>query len=311
MTLRPPYRLSTEDAPTVEAARVLLCVDHGTPYPDGPDAEAWRVRAGLPLLAGPRCEWWLSDSAVGDLGGDGVAFRANSTIGFGHLAIDETALAADTAGACRDAFERLIGVIRGTGYPHLLRCWIYIGHIHRGDGDDERYRQFCVGRARALDAIARDPRDYPAATVIGRPVDGASIHFMAARSPAQAIENPRQTSAFDYPRRYGPQPPSFVRSLRTDWGALLVSGTAAVVGADSLHPCDAGEQARETRGNIDALLHAAGNRWQNGRAVIYLRRAEDLAAAERLGLSGAITVLQGDICRPELMIECEGVFRLA
>lgn len=307
MTRTPPYRLSTEAEPAVDAGRVLLCVTHG--QAEGEPA-SWELRTGLPLLAGPQHEWWLSETPVSDRSEGELGLRTNADIGFGQIRIPESALRADCAAACEAAFARILAALPAAGLPHLLRSWIYLGHIHAGEGDAERYRQFCVGRGRALAAAGLDASAFPAATVIGRPIDGACIHFMAGREPAEAVENPRQTSAFDYPRRYGPQPPSFVRAQRTAWGELIVSGTAAVVGHESRHPGDTAAQVQETERNLAALLAAAGEDWQPERGVVYLRDPAQLALAGGIHLGTAsVSVLQGAVCRPELMVECEALYQ--
>lgn len=308
MTRTPPYRLSTEAAPAIDAGNVLLCVTHGSA--EGAP-EAWELRTGLPLLAGPQREWWLSDTPVRSFGVRDPALRANSEVGFGHLQISESALRADCAGACAAAFARIFGALSAARLPHLLRVWIYLGHIDEGEGDAERYRQFCVGRGRAMADAGLGADHYPAASVIGRPIDGASIHFMAGVGAARAVENPRQTSAFDYPRQYGPQPPSFVRAQHTAWDTLIVSGTAAVVGHESRHPGDTAQQMLETRRNLEALCTAAGGDWRAQRGLVYLRDADDLPLAAELALGEAVSVVQGTICRPELMAECEGLYRRA
>ena len=308
MTRTPPYRLSTEAEPAVDAGRVLLCVTHGEA--EGEPA-MWELRTGLPHLAGPQREWWLSETPLTDHSTGELGLRTNADIGFGQLEISESALQTDCAAAVEAAFARILQALPEAGLPHLLRSWIYLGHIHAGEGDDERYRQFCIGRGRALTAAGLDANAFPAATVIGRPGDGACIHFMAGREPAEAIENPRQTSAFDYPRRYGPQPPSFVRAQRTSWGELIVSGTAAVVGHECRHPDDTAAQLLETERNLAALREAAGGDWQPLRTVVYLRDPAELVLVDRERLGGAVSVLQGDVCRPELMVECEALYRRA
>jgi chorismate lyase/3-hydroxybenzoate synthase len=308
MTRTPPYRLSTEAEPAVDAGRVLLCVAHGE---IAGTTAPWELRTGLPHLAGPQREWWLSDTAVRDLGDGDLGFRTNADVGFGRIEIPESALRTDCAATCEAVFARILEALPAAGLPHLLRSWIYLGHIHAGEGDAERYRQFCVGRGRALRAAGLDANAFPAATVIGRPVDGACIHFMASREAAEAVENPRQTSAFDYPRRYGPQPPSFVRAQRTAWQELIVSGTASVVGHESRHPDDTAAQLHETERNLDALCEAAGGDWQPARTVVYLRDPDDLALVDPERLGGSVSVLQGAVCRPELMVECEALYRHA
>ena len=91
----------------------------------------------------------------------------------------------------------------------VLRLWNYLDGINDGDGDDERYRQFCSGRARGLGERVRN--GFSAATAIGRR-DGRrmlQVYGLAARVPGVAVENPRQLSAWRYPREYGPTSPTF------------------------------------------------------------------------------------------------------
>ena len=62
--------------------------------------------------------------------------------------------------------------------------------LNEGAGDLERYRQFCVGRARGL-AEAHAER-FPAATAIGRQNTGhdVQVFWLAARSPGRPIPSP-------------------------------------------------------------------------------------------------------------------------
>ncbi|WP_420428043.1 pteridine-dependent deoxygenase [Algiphilus sp.] len=305
-----PYRLLTAAPADADAqAHLLLHVVHDGTIDDRPQGAI--VRSGLPVLDGPAEEWWLSPDPVRRFEHAGAALRGNRDIAMGCVYLDEDRLRADPAAAAQGAFAALLEAIKANGYPWLLRTWIYLADIHRGADDAERYRQFCVGRARVLAEHTSGPMEFPAATAIGRPSGGGgSIHFLAATTAGEAIENPRQTSAFDYPRRYGPQPPSFVRAMRTPWRDLLVSGTASVVGHDSRFPGDAQAQAATTRDNVQALLAQSPADWQAERTIIYVREPKDLAAVKALRpASGACTVLQGDICRPDLMLECEVLLR--
>jgi len=305
-----PYRLLTAPPTEAEAAsRLLLHVVHGTEPRTVP--EPGEVRTGLPVLEGPGEEWWLSDTPITSAEHAGVHLRGNGQIAMGTAYLDEDALRHDAAAAAHAVFEAMLEAVNGNGYPWLLRTWIYLGDIHRGTEDAERYRQFCVGRARVLEQHARGPMEYPAATAIGRPHGGGgSIHFIASTAAGQAIENPRQTSAFDYPRRYGPQPPSFVRAMRTPWEDLLVSGTASVVGHDSQYPGDAVAQATTTHDNVQALLAEAEGGWHAQRTVIYVREPDQLGAVQPLRpTTGDCSVLQGAICRRDLLLECEALLR--
>ena len=210
---------------------------------------------------------------------------------------------------------------RSRGYPHLLRTWNYLDGITYGDGDAERYRRFCIGRARGIGDV--NPDTLPAATAIGR-VDGArrlQVYWLAARTPGTPLENPRQVSAYRYPRQHGPQPPSFARAMLPASAAmpLLLSGTAAVVGHESRHAESVAAQLDETLINLDSLLGAAHARrpalpahfGPHTRLKVYVRDREQLAevaALLRARLDPAVPrlVLHAAICRRELRLEIDG-----
>ena len=157
---------------------------------------------------------------------------------------------------------------------------------------------------------------------------GLVIYFLAGKQPGLQVENPRQVSAFRYPRQYGPKSPSFARATLVGAGAgarLLVSGTASVVGHESLHVGDPQRQLGETLVNVDTLLAAMRERHfaqVPNEAVrpeslkLYLRNPADLAALEpqlarlRGAAPAPLLRLQGDVCRDDLLLEIEAVYAI-
>ena len=225
--------------------------------------------------------------------------------------------------AARHAYSRMAAFTRDSRTPHLLRVWNYVDAITFGEGDDERYRAFCVGRAQGLGDF--DVRSLPAATAIGR-CDGqrvVQVYWLASVSPGTPVENPRQVSAYRYPRQYGPQPPSFARAMLPPAGSampLLLSGTAAVVGHASMHDGELLAQLDETFANFDALVAAARAhddalpaRFGTGtRLKVYVRDHHDLplvadALERRCGDAVPRLLLHAAICRRELAVEIDGV----
>ncbi|HVT35939.1 MAG TPA: hypothetical protein VHE37_10155, partial [Nevskiaceae bacterium] len=190
----------------------------------------------------------------------------------------------------------------------------------------ERYKLFVAGRYEAYAAKPHFEASAPAATAIGTQEPGLLLYFIAGKQPGAQVENPRQVSAFNYPKEHGPRSPTFSRStlLRpsdADGGALLlVSGTASIVGHASKHPGDAPAQLEEILGNLSALLNAAeaeladrDHAWRVDVMKLYLRHASHrLLLEERLrtafGKDLALITLQGEICRSELLAEVEAVF---
>jgi len=241
---------------------------------------------------------------------------------FGAIELTEPGSGAtDIEATAERAYRRMVDATVGRGYPHLLRAWNYLDGITLGEGDAERYRTFCVGRARGL--AFDDPAALPAATAIGR-LDGArtlQVYWLASRTPGTPLENPRQLSAYRYPRQYGLQPPSFARAMLPPAGQmpLMISGTAAIVGHASTHADCVTNQIDETLANIDALLAAAHARQPalpprmdaSTRLKVYVRDAQDLpqVAAHLDARLGAIprVILHAAICRRELRVEIDGV----
>jgi len=309
---------SFAEAPALLAPDTLACIAFGNGAPADDDPR--RVRVALEPLAGAApCEIWRAAGAIRHGRDGGFGWARSDAVLFGHIAFDGAGHFAD---AVQDAYARIVAFCAGQGYPHLLRCWNYFGDIHGGTGDAERYRQFCVGRHRALAIASGFELRLPAATVIGGRERGALVYFLAAREPGLQVENPRQVPAFKYPRSYAPLPPSFSRALLKRWpGAegdeqLFVSGTASVVGHESHHPDDTAAQLRETLANLQALLAAADpdrGGWRAAGLKAYVRRPEDLPAvrevlARELG-DAPVLYLRGDICRTDLRVEIEALYQ--
>jgi chorismate lyase/3-hydroxybenzoate synthase len=205
----------------------------------------------------------------------------------------------------------------------MLRIWNYLDAITLGDGDEERYRQFCLGRADGMGSF--DPDRLPAATAIGRCDDARilQVYWLSAAEPGTPVENPRQISAYRYPRQYGPQPPSFARAMLPAAGAempLLLSGTAAIVGHASQHEGELLAQLEETFANFDALLASArrsrpelpASFGAGTRLKVYVRDHQDLPLVtrtldERFGDRVPRIVLHAAVCRSELAVEIDGV----
>ena len=273
------------------------------PYGDAP-YEVWHANA--PVLRG--CD-------------DGVRWASDGELMFGAIEVPERD--GDVREAARHAYARLAAFTTGSRTPCLLRIWNYVDAITFGEGDDERYRAFCVGRAQGLGDF--DVRSLPAATAIGR-CDGrrvVQVYWLASTTAGTPVENPRQVSAYRYPRQYGPQPPSFARAMLPPAGStmpLLLSGTAAVVGHESMHDGEVLAQLDETFNNFDALVAAARvhdaslpPRFGAGtRLKVYVRDRADLplvadALRRRCGDAVPRLLLHAAICRRELAVEIDGV----
>lgn len=287
--------ISNDDAPSAPLA--LLSFGAGEP--------PWRVP--LAVLAGAGSERWPALGAIACGEEQGLSWRNDGA----HLFLGLWLPDEDIELAAERAYRAIFATLDRLGFPHLLRTWNYFPRIGQGAGENERYRAFVRGRARAF-AGRLAPGGYPAATAIGSQTPGLVIHALAARRPAESIENPRQVPAWRYPARYGLVPPAFARATLTAEGLLLISGTASVVGHESRHRGNLGAQFAEAWRNLEALSAIAAQRGGGGRLAalrVYLRDPSLLPELMRL-LPREVpqVVLQGEICRPELLVELEGVW---
>jgi len=298
---------------------VLAVLGFGNDAPAHDDPRYLRVP--LQPYGGNPLEVWRTNAPVRH-GRDGdVAWASDGNLLFGAINIEETGLGIEAAAA--RAYARVVAFVGGSATPQLLRIWNYLDAITLGDGDAERYRQFCVGRARGMGDF--DASRLPAATAIGRCDDQrvVQIYWLAARQSGTPVENPRQVSAYRYPRQYGKQPPSFARAMLPPPGTsmpLLLSGTASVVGHASQHEGELLAQLDETFKNFNALLASARERapglpadfGPGTRLKVYVRDRADLplvAAAldQHFGDRVPRILLHAAICRRELSLEIDGV----
>ena len=301
---------------------------------DGVAADIPVAHVNMPVLAAPEvCEVWRAGTAATSGRHQRVSFRRTADMLFGCIALTEADVAARTPrasarphsalhAATAQAYAEICATLDAQDCPHLLRVWNYLPDIN-GDADGvERYREFNTARQHALRASGRAiAGSVPAASALGAAGDSPLlVYFLAGRTPPLFVENPRQVSAYHYPRQYGTHSPVFSRAalLRQSGSlTLFVSGTSSIVGHTSVHAGDTAAQTRETLANIDALVGEA-NRVARGAhfstrelaCKVYVRRPTDLPTVQAqlgqaLGAGTPILYLQGDICRADLLVEIE------
>lgn len=308
---RVSYRTADITATLAEpGALALFGFTAGTPACDDPRylqvaLEAFDASAPLEL--------WQVDGPV-DHGREG-ALRWSAGDGWLFAAIELDEREHGGTEACSaTAYAALRDFVATRAECHVVRIWNYLGAINQGEGDAERYKHFCDGRARGMGEFFAG--GFPAATAIGHrgPEHHLQIYLLACDQPGQRVENPRQVSAWRYPRQYGRTPPSFARAMNLPArDALAISGTAAVVGHASAHHDDLEAQLDETLTNLESLLASAGMAAgfdTHSPLKTYVRHAADVPRVRHYlqqRLPGIpMLLLHGDICRRELLVEIDG-----
>lgn len=258
-------------------------------------------------------EVWRVDGPVNQGRQGDVQWSAGDGWLFAAITLDEREHGGprDTA---HEAYGQLCRFLATRRERHVQRLWNYLGDINQGEGDVERYKQFCDGRATGMGEVFAD--GFPAATAIGHHATAPrlQVYLLACDEPGLRVENPRQVSAWRYPRQYGRTPPSFARAMMLPASdALAISGTAAVVGHASTHEDDLLAQLGETLTNLESLLQSADMTASfdtQSPLKAYVRQPTDAPLVREFlqhRLPGVpVLLLHGDICRQELLVEIDG-----
>jgi enamine deaminase RidA (YjgF/YER057c/UK114 family) len=299
----------------------------GDPPPTSVVAQAPPAPGGLAVEAAVRAR---DRATVVRRAVDGVRYTVVAGRGFREIhgaGIRSDPALGNPAARSRDAFARMAAVLEREGlhFGHVVRQWAFIEGILDIHPDcplgHQGYQAFNDMRALAY-AASPFPAGYPAATGIGQDNGGVVLEFVALDAPGATIvplSNPRQTDAHRYSdarlvgESNGPQrakcTPRFERAKRIvlmGEETILVSGTAAIVGEESVAPGDVEAQTRTTLDNIAAVVGAR----RLSRLRAYVKRANDLETVRRicteaLGEIPAVYV-RADVCRDELLVEIEG-----
>ena len=239
------------------------------------------------------------------------------------------------------ALERLRATLTkaGTDFEHVVRAWFYLGGITQPEGETQRYKELNRARTDCYQNIrfyrsVLDPHIphglYPASTGIGMGGTGLVLGCLTLQTERKdafllPLENPQQTPAYAYPPKHSPQSPKFSRAMALVLGSYVttwISGTASIVHSASRYLGDVEKQTEQTIDNIERLIApenfafhgvkgAGAHLHDLAKLRVYLKRREDFPKCKaickrRFGPVPVIYAL-ADVCRPELLVEIEGV----
>jgi enamine deaminase RidA (YjgF/YER057c/UK114 family) len=229
--------------------------------------------------------------------------------------------------------------VAGVDFDQVVRTWIYVNQITAGANGIQRYQEMNRARTdffrqiqfgRRHRGVRAPEKIYPASTGIGTSGTQITMSCLALDSHRPDVfilplENPQQTPACTYHARYSPQSPKFARAMAVVQGhfvATLVSGTASIVDAKTVHAGDIVRQTEQTLDNIERLI-ALENFAQHGmpgcgatlrdmaKLRVYVKQMEDYercrAVVEARLANVPALYLQADVCRPDLLVEIEAV----
>jgi enamine deaminase RidA (YjgF/YER057c/UK114 family) len=211
-----------------------------------------------------------------------------------------------------------------------VRQWNYIGEITNITEKGENYHVFNKVRSRQYGEY-RSIDGFPAATGIGMKHGGISLDCIAVKAGDNhkviAVNNPDQVKPYEYGRivLQGVQVPQFERALLLTGSndtTLFVSGTASILGQDTVGIDDIEKQTVITIENIMKLVDASHHNRIDTSPVcdltslillrVYVKTQSDFEKVKKICNSyfiGAPAVyIEADVCRENLLVEIEAEF---
>jgi enamine deaminase RidA (YjgF/YER057c/UK114 family) len=246
----------------------------------------------------------------------------------------------NTRKAACAAFDQMRAILETEemSFDHIVRQWNFIGNILEVTNGIQNYQTFNEVRSENYHKY-RNIHSYPAATGVGMKYSGVKLDFCAVKARSNlkiiAIDNPDQIRPYDYSQQVLKgkpadgkkinQPPQFERAVFLDDrynSTLFVSGTASIIGQDTIGVDDVERQTIVTLENINRLTdasrigHLTGNTNANaGNPIllrVYVKNQEDFARVEAIcneRFKGIPAIyIEADICRDNLLVEIEAEF---
>jgi enamine deaminase RidA (YjgF/YER057c/UK114 family) len=248
----------------------------------------------------------------------------------------------DTRKAAEAGFEQMRTVLHSEGmsFDHLVRQWNYIGNILETKNEYQNYQVFNEVRNEYYQKY-RTIHGYPAATGIGMKLGGVTYDFCAVMSDSdvtvKSIDNPNQVNAYEYgqqvlkgisaegkPVKHAPQ---FERALLLAGkkrSTLFISGTASIIGQDTIGIEDVEKQTVVTIDNINKLIDqkriwqmtgSSDSKEENMLLLrVYVKNQKDFEKVksvcnERFPGIPAVFI-ESDICRDDLLVEIEAELQI-
>ena len=222
----------------------------------------------------------------------------------------------DAAAQTRHVFDELIGTLAkngGTLSENCVRTWLYM------KGVDVFYQDMVDARTALFLEQDLSPETH---FIASTGIEGGCAHrydVVAMDAYSLIGLEPEQISYLNDFDRLCPTADynvTFERGTRiayADRAHMLISGTASIDNAGQVvHVGDVLRQLDRTLENVEALLRSGGGSLDSlMHLIVYLRDPADYAAIEAAvaaRLPGLpLNIVQGAVCRPEWLIEVEGV----
>lgn len=229
------------------------------------------------------------------------------------------------------SFETTIEILEkeGMNLSDIVRQWNYVPGIIEINNETgkslQHYQVFNEIRQNYYSRFFFND-GYPAATGIGTRNGNFDLDFFAVQKNINVVKigmsNPKQDDAYEYHQEHLlgdtingtlKKAPLFERAkiLKTNEGTILfISGTASIIGQETVGIGDVKVQTEITINNMNVLV--SNNQFTHLRAYIKYEKEISIvkSVCESYFPEVSISYLQADVCRNELLVELEGEVRL-
>jgi enamine deaminase RidA (YjgF/YER057c/UK114 family) len=243
----------------------------------------------------------------------------------------------DTRRAAVAAFEMVMEILQRENLTlnNIVRQWNFIGEILEMKEGFQNYQVFNEVRSEYYNKY-RTVSGFPAATGVGMKYGGVFLDFCAMKPDEsvkmKAVSNPSQVNAYEYEQQVlkgmansgsdVKHPPQFERGLlmiNKTTNTLFVSGTASIIGQETIGKGDVDEQAMVTIENIRNVADLKRIRQLIGKDDIgpgkfsllrvYIKKQDDFKSIKSIcnkHFPGSpVIFIEADICRDDLLTEIE------
>jgi enamine deaminase RidA (YjgF/YER057c/UK114 family) len=243
----------------------------------------------------------------------------------------------DTRMAAEKAFSLMVAILENEqmSLDNLVRQWNYIGNILSVKDGNQNYQIFNEVRNDYYTRF-RKVHGYPAATGVGMMHGEVILDFCAIESDGSVkikpVENPNQVNAYNYGQdvlkgsknkdKPVKHPPQFERALliaNNRDAVLHISGTASIIGQETIGIGDIVEQTLVTIENIKKLsdterlcqliLSPVIYREKYSLLRVYIKQQNDFSIVRRICNDHFPQIpaiyIEADICRDDLLMEIE------
>ncbi len=243
----------------------------------------------------------------------------------------------DTRKAASASFDMVAEILQmeNLSMNNLVRQWNFIGDILGMKEGFQNYQVFNEVRSEYYKKY-RTITGFPAATGVGMKYGGVFLDFCALKSDdsikLKAINNPNQINAYEYGQQVlkgitgtvgsAKHPPQFERGLllmNKTASTLFVSGTASIIGQETIGKGDVKEQTLVTIENIRKIADIERIRQLDGKqdmgqvrfslVRVYVKKQEYFKSVKSICndhfRDSPVIFIEADICRDDLLTEIE------